>query len=423
MLLLKLIGFLKDDETPTLIITVICISSVFLVFLLSIPTVLFNGPTGNIQDVEVEFQQYLDISSALNISYSHLISYDTARLDNDFNKNKIKEHDIVESALRFVNLTIKEYEWEERIIKKPPKKKQPSSNGKNKKKPKEPEPETTIEIVKVLGATHKINSINNMVYVFNRYYHARRSQHNFKVANVVRLLKDMSKNDMWEISYTYINFNNVMRTLSKTQQKYAQDLLMSGVFESEEFNMNLYDSNAIVNLKEYPIGTAYLPYYSQLDKKWAYANYGSSTILAAGCGPTSLAMVASGLLKDSTITPLTIANFSVANGYRCEGAGSYWSLMLKGARQLGLQSEAVFRKDKNRVISALEKNMPVIACMGPGHFTKSGHFIVLIGLNADGTVNVYDSASYIRTNKSWSLDLIVREASRNAPQPFWIIRD
>ena len=45
--------------------------------------------------------------------------------------------------------------------------------------------------------------------------------------------------------------------------------------------------------------------------------------------------------------------------------------------------------------------------MGPGDFTSSGHFIVLTGLNDDGTVRVNDSNSRINSKKSWDLDRIM----------------
>ncbi len=59
--------------------------------------------------------------------------------------------------------------------------------------------------------------------------------------------------------------------------------------------------------------------------------------------PTSLAMVVSGL-TGNRVTPDIVGNWSVRNGHRAEGAGSYWSLMTAGGKHYGLNVEAVSRK-------------------------------------------------------------------------------
>ena len=65
----------------------------------------------------------------------------------------------------------------------------------------------------------------------------------------------------------------------------------------------------------------------------------------------------------------------------------------------------------------------VVAIMSKGHFTKSGHFIVLRGITADGKVLVADPASLKRSNQEWDLSLILEEARKRvgAGGPFWAI--
>ena len=60
--------------------------------------------------------------------------------------------------------------------------------------------------------------------------------------------------------------------------------------------------------------------------------------------------------------------------------------------------------------------------MTKGHFTSSGHFIVLRGVK-DGQILVADPASYKRSEKNWDLSIILNEASKRAGAggPFWII--
>lgn len=207
-------------------------------------------------------------------------------------------------------------------------------------------------------------------------------------------------------------------------------LLATNIFETISFidleeNFNIYDSPIdLSDLKEYPPGNADIPYYNQTDKRWGADFYGSSPIANSGCGPTSLAMVVSGLTGQQ-ITPNEVAQWSVANGHRAEGAGSYWSLMTAGGSYYGLNVESVSRNNPDKIVEALSNGHPVVASMGKGHFTNGGHFIVLRGLTADGKILVHDSNSVKRSNQEWDLSIIMNESSTNggvSGNPFWIFK-
>lgn len=191
-----------------------------------------------------------------------------------------------------------------------------------------------------------------------------------------------------------------------------------------EGNLNIYDSVNLDDLQEYHEGYANIPYYNQTDARWGSLSYGNSTIYSGGCGPTSLAMVVSGL-TGQRITPNIVADWSYRNGHRAEGQGSYWSLMTAGGSYYGLNVEPVSRKNPNKIVQALSEGYPVIASMSKGHFTNGGHFIVLRGITPNGKILVHDSASVERSNKEWDLSIIMNESSTNggtSGSPFWIFR-
>jgi hypothetical protein len=170
-------------------------------------------------------------------------------------------------------------------------------------------------------------------------------------------------------------------------------------------------------------GSTQVVYFNQLDSRWAEILYGtSSTIGEAGCGPTALAMIVS-TLTGTYHDPVEISEWSVAHGYRCEGNGSYHSLIPDGARAFGLQAEGATAKDAAKIAEALADGKLVGAIMGAGHFTSSGHFIVLRGITADGKILVADPASKSRSEKEWDFDIILNEAQKGAGAggPFWII--
>lgn len=106
--------------------------------------------------------------------------------------------------------------------------------------------------------------------------------------------------------------------------------------------------------------------------------------------------------------PIEMAAYATSNGYSTDRNGSAWALVGSGAAGLGLKSE-VLGASASSLRAALQAGKDVICVMGPGTFTRVGHFIALDGLDADGRAIVHDSNSYLRSHQSWDLDLIVSE--------------
>ena len=167
-------------------------------------------------------------------------------------------------------------------------------------------------------------------------------------------------------------------------------------------------------------GETQVVYYNQLDERWADEPYGQDKIGTHGCGPTSMSIVVS-TLTGTNVDPVEMAQWSYENGYYCRGGGSYHSLIPKAAEHWGLSVD--INLDGEDVADALAEGKLVVAIMSKGHFTKSGHFIVLRGITADGKVLVADPASLKRSNQEWDLSLILEEARRRvgAGGPFWAI--
>lgn len=162
-------------------------------------------------------------------------------------------------------------------------------------------------------------------------------------------------------------------------------------------------------------------YYNQTDARWGNKLYGrTGTIRDEGCGPTALAIVVASMTSNK-VTPYDVAQWSVQNGYRCEGNGSYRTLIPNGGAHYGLNVDKIGR-DSKKLVEALQSGKLVIAIMARGHFTTTGHFIVLRGITADGKVLVADPASVKRSNQEWPLSTIVNEASAStaAGGPFWV---
>ncbi len=162
-------------------------------------------------------------------------------------------------------------------------------------------------------------------------------------------------------------------------------------------------------------------YYNQLDERYANKPYGTDNIGGYGCGPTSMAIVISSLTSDK-VNPVEMAKWSYEHGYWCSKSGSYHSLIPAAAKAWGLSVEGCSASEGQKIVDALSDGKLVVALMQKGHFTTSGHFMVLRGVK-DGKILVADPASYDRSNMTWDLSIILNEASRRASAggPFWII--
>ena len=150
-------------------------------------------------------------------------------------------------------------------------------------------------------------------------------------------------------------------------------------------------------------GATEVHYYSQLDSRWKNLPYGPiDTIGSSGCGPTSLAIAVSSLTS-LTVDPVTMCNWAYQNGYLCEGSGSYHSLIPEGAKHFGLTVDYAKPNEPQKIIDALSSGKLVVAIMGPGHFTTSGHFMVLRGVTSEGKILIADPASKTRSEQEWDL--------------------
>lgn len=170
-------------------------------------------------------------------------------------------------------------------------------------------------------------------------------------------------------------------------------------------------------------GETKVVYYNQCDSRWSNQMYGkSSTIGAAGCGPTSMAIVVS-TLTGKNVDPPTMCAWSVRNGHRCEGNGSYHSLIPAAAQHYGLKVDKLGRSSARELQQHLSKGHLVVAIMSKGHFTSNGHFIVLRGITASGKVLVADPASYKRSGQEWDMSIILNETNKGAAAggPLWAI--
>ena len=202
---------------------------------------------------------------------------------------------------------------------------------------------------------------------------------------------------------------------------YAQNLslfLSDGSIQHTEYTGGTIASLGDVRFTD---GVTEVVYFNQLDQRYANQPFGTDNIGGYGCGPTSMAIVVSSL-TDEIVDPIAMAKWAYENGGWCKGQGSYHSLIPNAAKAWGLNVEGCKASEPQRILDALSQGKLVVAIMGKGHFTTTGHFIVLRGVQ-DGKILVADPDSTSRSQKTWDLSIILNEAGKRAGAggPFWIV--
>jgi hypothetical protein len=93
------------------------------------------------------------------------------------------------------------------------------------------------------------------------------------------------------------------------------------------------------------------------------------------------------------------------------------------ASAFGLQAESFSGRTPEELYDALLSGQILVALMGPGHFTQSGHFILLRGATLNGEILVADPSSRDRSLTLWDPEVILDElsASTSNGAPLWAI--
>ncbi|QQK08175.1 C39 family peptidase [Miniphocaeibacter halophilus] len=151
------------------------------------------------------------------------------------------------------------------------------------------------------------------------------------------------------------------------------------------------------------------PYYIQWDQRWGYKEYGSGVIGSAGCAPTSLAMMLSGLLGYN-ITPDEIADIAINNGHVGD-YGTGWDIYPFIAREYNLDIKEL-EIDKEALLTELDKGNPVIISVGPGTFTTVSHVMLIVGNDDNNNLKIYDPNNLGNSEKTWDFDSFKEEVKK-----------
>lgn len=175
-------------------------------------------------------------------------------------------------------------------------------------------------------------------------------------------------------------------------------------------------------------------YYMQTDARWKNKPYRvkgeDTTIGDSGCGTTCAAMLIE-TLTGKTFTPVDASEWAMKHGYKAYQQGTYYSYFVPQFKAHDIKCERLNTSNlygkgtsayHDKAFEMLKEGYYIIACMGKGNWTSSGHYIVVWW--EDGKVRINDPYSKkttringdIKTFKSqvkyyWAID--AREHNRD----------
>ncbi len=178
---------------------------------------------------------------------------------------------------------------------------------------------------------------------------------------------------------------------------------------------------------------AYSPsftYYNQKDIRWAQSSYpyktgtpasqqGDIAMERSGCGPTSMAMVASTLSR--TVTPIDIATWYGSRYHTPDG--THRDAYPVFAQDYGLlyNSLGYFTNPTNRLniqSQLITAKSLVIVHAGPGMFTNAGHILVIRDYNSQTGQYLLADPSHTNNNRWFSETELLQSGNLNTAYGF-----
>lgn len=191
-----------------------------------------------------------------------------------------------------------------------------------------------------------------------------------------------------------------------TSPEYPQELVEFADKYPEALDYVFYyperkDERPVIDLSA-EAASGEIPLLIQWDRRWGYLPYGDAFVGNAGCGPTCVSMAAIYLTKNPNITPYVVADYSNSHHHRVSGSGTSWTLISDESEAFGMHAEQL-PLDENTIKMQLDAGRPIIVSVGPGDFTRAGHYILLTGYDSSG-FTIHDPNSPQNSAKHWTFE-------------------
>lgn len=136
------------------------------------------------------------------------------------------------------------------------------------------------------------------------------------------------------------------------------------------------------------------------DLRWGYTTFGDGLLALTGSGPSSMAITYIGLTGKTDYTPADFAKLATEGAGTDATFGIAATFVEKQLKSLGLSFEE-FTPDGDDLTAVIESGTVVLVPLKVGTFGDQAHWIVVVGENLDGSVNIIDPTSSANTAHPW----------------------
>ena len=176
----------------------------------------------------------------------------------------------------------------------------------------------------------------------------------------------------------------------------ATDFVAS-VPDSDKKSADYTDSNEV--------GTYPLVY--NWDARWGYVEYAGSNVGVNGSGLAALFMARAGLTGKTDLTPASLAADATSGGYTDETLGTAASFFTGKAADYGVAVKEYTPSGDNLKTILSEGSTSIALVQLKANFTTPyAHWALVVSLNSDGSVSLYDPASASASMRPWAAGTI-----------------
>lgn len=154
-----------------------------------------------------------------------------------------------------------------------------------------------------------------------------------------------------------------------------------------------------------------VPQLFDWDEHWGAVTYGDGPLAITGSGPTTLAMAYMGLTGKTDFSPTEIAQQSSKANYADGDSGSKGEMFSKLPASMGLTANE-YDAAADTLSTSLGDSTVIAAEVKEGTLTDSAHWVLVVNVNADGSVTVFDPTSTAVSSRPWDASTIAEASTK-----------
>lgn len=187
--------------------------------------------------------------------------------------------------------------------------------------------------------------------------------------------------------------------------------LTSRTVQAANFVLGLTDEHESTQAFVGSVPSGTVPALYQWDERWGYTEYCGHALGFTGCGVTVMAMARMGLTGATDMSPADMATLSISLGEASDGTNSTFFYSESTAAATGVSGIYDGAPEAYTISANLEAGSYVAINVMPNTLAGGGHWILAVGLNNDGSIQIRDPNSPENTAKAWDINELVGYAN------------